>query len=687
MDQLYANLGLTTVISRLGLEGAASGDADLRQRLRQLEAALPSFNLDPSIAHLAAEIAALDQNLSVDRRVALIMLIAASMVALSEGSTRLPVTGPQALEPMARILGPLCAVAGADEDQERAKEMARAIAKMLDAGAASAVIARSPEDYRPLLYLPPYLYHQRIRAAEVRLADRLRPLLAADGAMASARELAAALADVCDRPHWIGEREIQLSSEQRLAVRGAAISRLAIISGGPGTGKTSIVLAIMRLLVRLGIRPGEIALAAPTGKAAHRMGESIRDGLERVHEPAAADRQLIAAGVEPLTMHRLLGYSPGRGIFLRHRNNRLPAMVAIVDESSMLDLNLMQRLTAALRPEARLVLLGDADQLPSVAAGAVFRDLVAAVPVGRDANDDSDRRICTRLTQSYRMNQDEGAGRAIVEVARRINHGTLADTDDPPLIRQRAQAAALRFEGVELIDTGQSSIDEFLDRWYDEKIRDGQIDALAGTVYAHGENGFDDRSSMGLQRVHGHLAASRILCVTRVLAAGAERINAAMHRRAAAAVNRAPDRARFLAGEPVMVVRNDYDRNLFNGDQGIIARVKRPDGGESPMAVFMRGDRCAAFHLTEIGDALELCYATTIHKAQGSEFDCVAVVMPEHSLPILPRELLYTAVSRARKSVVLVGSIGMAQAAAARKGIRYSGLAELLGIAAASAQG
>jgi exodeoxyribonuclease V alpha subunit len=323
-----------------------------------------------------------------------------------------------------------------------------------------------------------------------------------------------------------------------------------------------------------------------------------------------------------------------------------------------------------------------------VAAGAVFRDLVAAIPDGPDGDgeDDSDSRICTRLTQSYRMNQDEGAGRAIFILAQRINQGTVADADDPPLIRERTEPAGLRFEGVELIDTGRSSIDEFLDHWYNGKIRVSQIDALASKVYTHNENGFDDRSSADLQRVYSHLAASRILCVTRVLATGAERINAAMHQRAVAVANRPLDRARFLAGEPVMVVRNDYDRNLFNGDQGIIARVKRLDGGESTMAVFMRGDRCAAFHLTALGDALELCYATTIHKAQGSEFDSVAVVMPERSLSILTRELLYTAVSRARKSVVLVGSIEMAQAAVARKGTRYSGLADLLSVAAAGAQ-
>lgn len=706
---MYANLVLTTAISRLGLKHVASNDdAYLQQELRRIEAAIPAFNLDPSLVHLAAEIAAFEEDLDVNRRVALIMLIVASMVALSEGSTRLPITGPQAREPLARILGPLSAASGEGEDHKRAAEVARFIGEMLDAGAASSVIARSSDDYRPLLYLPPFIYHQRIRTAEVRLADRLRPLLERDGAIASAKAIAAAIADVCDQPHRIGEREIILSSEQRDAVCNAAMRRLAIISGGPGTGKTSIVLAIVRLLVRLGIRPDRIALAAPTGKAAHGMGERIRDGLSQVRQPAEADLQLIGEKLAPLTIHRLLGYSPGRGIFLHHRNNPLNAAVVIVDESSMLDLNLMERLTAALKPGARLVLLGDADQLPSVAAGAVFRDLVALVAVdpntkeragslrGPDGKDDSEGRICTRLTQSYRMNQNEGAGRAIFILAQRINQGTLADADlianadtaettdlianadGVRLIRERATPASLRFEGVELIDTANSSIDEFLDHWYSQIIHNSQIDALADQVYAHGENGFDDRTSAQLTRVYSHLAASRILCVTRVLSTGADQINAAMQRRAAAAANRLPDRAHFIAGEPVMVVRNDYDRNLFNGDQGIIARVKRSHGSESLMAIFMRGNRFEAFHPEEIFDTIELCYATTIHKAQGSEFDSVAIVMPTRSLPILTRELLYTAVSRARKSVILVGSMETVQAAVVRKGTRYCGLAELL---------
>jgi len=681
MDRLYDNLGLTSAISRLGLAFSSDSEAALVQRhLRLIEAAMPAFNLDPAMAHLAAEIAAFEDNLPAAQRVALITLIVASMVALNEGSTRLPVTGPLALEPMTRILAPLCAAPDAP-DSDSLAEISRTldtITMMLDTGAASSVIARAPDEYRPLLYLAPYLYHQRIHAAEVRLAGDLRPRFAT-AAAASDREVAAALADVDARPQCLGALQIALSNSQRDAVRSAATRPLALISGGPGTGKTSIVLAIVRVLVRLGLKPADIALAAPTGKAAHRMGESLRDGLAQVRDPAAADRELIAAHVEPVTMHRLLGYSPRRDTFLHHRNNPLSATVVIVDETSMLDLSLMHRLAAALRPDARIVMLGDADQLPSVAAGAVFRDLVAAVC---DTNRDADPAICIRLTHSYRMNPDEPAGCAIFNFAQSINRGAIENEHASALLDERSDPAALRFEGVELLSADGPALDGFLDRWHADRIRDPAIDALATKLYAHGEKGFDDHATAELLRVYRHLAGSRILCATRVFATGADRINDAMRRRAVASANRSSDRSRFLAGEPVMVVRNDYNRDLFNGDQGFIVRVARPEGGESPMAVFLSGDRFEPFHLAALGDALELCYATTIHKAQGSEFDSVAVVVPDQDLPMLTRELLYTAVSRARKSVVLVGRIAMIRTVAARKTTRYSGLADLLDPAA-----
>ena len=681
MDRLYNNLGLTSVISRLGLAHRAEPEAALLQRhLRRCEAAMAAFNLEPATAHLAAEIAAFEDDLPAVQRIALISLIIASMVALNEGSTRLPVTGPLAVDPMTRILAPLYggpdAPAG-DAPVELSSTLGT-IAMMLENGAASSVIARAPDEYRPLLYLPPYLYHQRTHVAEVRLAGDLRPRFASRSTRPFDREIEAALADVQARPQSLGALKIALSDLQRDAVRSATTRPFALISGGPGTGKTSIVLAILRVLVRLGFKPADIALAAPTGKAAHRLGESLREGLAQLRDPAAADRELGAARGEPVTMHRLLGYSPRRDIFLHHRNNPLSATVVIVDESSMLDLRLMHRLVAALRPDTRLILLGDADQLPSVAAGAVFRDLVAAA---HDPNPDANT-ICTRLIQSYRMNPDERAGAAIFNFAQSINAGALDAPQTSALLEERSEPAALRFEGVELLAADGPALDGFLERWYAEQIRDPAIDALATKLYVHGEQGFDDQATAELMRVYRHLAKSRMLCATRVLAGGADRINDAMHRRAVTAAERSADRSRFIVGEPVMVVRNDYDRDLFNGDQGFIVRVARPEGSESPMAVFLNGGRFEPFHLAALGDALELCYATTIHKAQGSEFDNVAVIMPDRDLPLLTRELLYTAVSRARQSVVLVGDVALLRIAVARKTTRYSGLAEMLDLAA-----
>jgi exodeoxyribonuclease V alpha subunit len=670
MDRLYTNLGLSSLTRD---EVPDFDAAHLRDSMRQIEAAMTFFNLAPSSAHLAAEIAGFEDELTTAERVALIMLIASSIVALNEGSTRLPVTGPEAQDSLSRILGAFIPDPGGVDATVRVAAISDAIATMLDGGGAASVIARVPGDYRPLLYLPPYLYHQRVRVAEVRLADDLRPRLGPPAALASDPEIAAALADLDDRPRSLGANKLVLSGSQRAAVRNAVTRRLSLVSGGPGSGKTSIVLAIVRLLVRLGIKPSEIVLAAPTGKAAHRMGESIRDGLRQVNEPAAADVELIDTRPEPVTVHRLLGYSPRRETFLHHRKNPLTATVAIVDECSMLDLNLMQRLASALRPDARIVLLGDADQLPSVAAGAVFRDLVAAVQ-GSSA---LDANICTRLTQSYRMNPDEVGGNAIFNFVHNVNQGAVVLEDGPPLFQERTSPAELCFEGVELLDVRGAAIDDFLDRWYASLNRD-PAEKLATNIYSHGENGFDDQASAELENAYRHLASSRILCVTRVMATGAVRINEAMHRRALAAMGRTNAPSRFQAGEPVMFVRNDYDRNLFNGDQGMIARIKRSDGEVSPMAIFMRGDRFEAFHLSALGDALELSYATTIHKAQGSEFACVAVMMPDRDLPLLSRELLYTAVSRARKSVVLVGEIDIVRTAAARKATRYSGLAELL---------
>jgi exodeoxyribonuclease V alpha subunit len=205
----------------------------------------------------------------------------------------------------------------------------------------------------------------------------------------------------------------------------------------------------------------------------------------------------------------------------------------------------------------------------------------------------------------------------------------------------------------------------------------GGINQPGQQVFDENEDGFDDPARAAIELVFNHLAASRILCFTRVLATGSERINAGLHRRWAHGADLAAERE-FLPGEPVIVTRNDYERMLFNGDQGVILKVRRVGARATPMAVFRRAGKFEAFHLPALREALELGYATTIHKAQGSEFDAVAILMPERDLPILTREALYTGVTRARRSVVIVGQEELLRVGIARAIERFSGLGEEL---------
>lgn len=672
MDERYRRLGIATIWLRHQAAAGAGEDAgELSRCLRQIEAGAAELNLDPGAVHVAAEIAAMEPDLDDQQRLALILLITASLAALQEGSTRLPVDGEQAREPMRRLLTPLCGDAfgpgGADA-------MIHAIARLLGSDLAQHVIGLSPDDYRPLIYLRPFIYHHRVRVAELRLAQLLAGLMTRPQPD-HRRRVEAALADMMDRPGAIRESRLVLSAEQQTAVANAAGQRLALISGGPGTGKTSIILAILRVLVRMGIEPRQVALAAPTGKAAFRMGESIRQGLAHIENPAEADRLLKEAVPEPRTIHRLLGFSPSRGRFTYHRNNPLNAAAVIIDEGSMLDLSLMERLAGALNPDTQLIVLGDADQLPSVAAGAVFRDLAgAAAQAG--AQQDRYRALCTRLTRSYRMDPGDPAGRAIFSLARTINSADPTAAGSEGGLARRDRPEDLEFAGVEFL-AATGLMEAFLNRWYAARIRADEMEKLCARSFDQGQNGFSDAAQAALERIFDHTAASRILCFTRVLSTGSERVNAALHRRRAETAKAAPERE-FLPGEPVIVVRNDYERMLFNGDQGVIVRVRRPTGRAAEMAVFRREGAFAAFHLAALRESLELCYATTIHKAQGSEFDAVAILLPERDLPILTREALYTAVTRSRRSVVIAGAQELLRIGIARVMQRFSGLAEEL---------
>ncbi len=640
--------------------------------MRALEAAAVELNLASESVHLAAEIAAFEPALEADERIALIALILVSLAALQEGSTRFPVVGPISTAPMRRMLGTLC---GDGFGLDASEKISKSIEALLHSNRASAVIGRDKSEYKPLLFLTPYIFHQRIHRTELQLANRLAAMLI-DGVnwRSDTIDLKAALDDVFSRPVIVEGRAIGMSEEQRHAVAASARTGLTVISGGPGTGKTSIIVAIMRLMVRLGIDASHILLAAPTGKAAYRMGECIRESLTRIEKGDDVDRALLDAHPEPATIHRHLGYSLDSGRFRHHRNNPLTAKVVIVDEGSMLDLALMERLTDAIQPGARLILLGDANQLPSVAAGSVFRDLVPRASDGPGALAD----VSVRLDENHRMRKEDAAGSAILLTAQAIKDGQ-SDllNSNPPIFERRSSADELTFAGAEFMAVTSREVSPFLDRWYAERVRGGEeIGELRAHEYIEGDGGFDEADCDRLRRLFRHAGKSRILCVTRVFDTGSEIINAHLHSRAAEHAQVAAELAPYVVGEPLIVLRNDYERGLFNGDQGIRLWIRRGDARQIPMAVFPRAGNFVAFRFEALREFVELAYAMTVHKAQGSEFDSTAIVLPEQPIAILTRELIYTAVSRGKSSVVVLGAESTLKGAIDNPVERFSGLAD-----------
>jgi exodeoxyribonuclease V alpha subunit len=427
------------------------------------------------------------------------------------------------------------------------------------------------------------------------------------------------------------------------------------VTGGPGTGKTTVIAALLRAL-RCESSSG-VALAAPTGKAALRMREALD----------ANGQGLGSRAAEPMTLHRLLGWSPTRETFGRDEGNPLPYGLVVVDEASMVDLVLMDRLLRAIRPDARLVLLGDPNQLPSVDAGAVFRDLCAVLPTAR-------------LTVNLRVAREPSA-RTLVAVAESVQGGAL-DTRFAQAVAVRHAASLVVFDGVEHLSASWATVGEaLLDRWWSARL--SAMDGFEGRVLGvhrapRGE--FDDESVAALLLLFKHYASSRILCATRSrrLATGAEAVNDGLilRLRRVAGRTRSWQRLELPPGTPVLTERNDYERDLWNGDQGIVLWV---DTGRGPAleAVFPRGETFVRYPLAEL-TTLTPGFAVTVHKAQGSEFDHVAVVLPEPTSPLSTRELLYTAITRARRSVLLVGEHERLARAVSTSIARDSGIAERL---------
>ncbi len=584
----------------------------------------------PDLLPLAWELAQLPKALAPEARLRFQGLLTLLLEQQARGSTRLPLSGP-ALAPLAK------AFRLPEEGWE----------ELLAEPALAAFIGR-PEDAapRPLLRFDGSLGSDRMWRAERRLAASLRARLAAPA------EAWAVDAAVLASP-------VALSAEQRQAVAAALSRPLTLVTGGPGTGKTSIVVALLRALARAGVAPSELRLAAPTGKAAQRMGQALRTTLLRIEAPDELDRRLLEATPEPRTLHRLLAWSPAERRFRHHGGRTLEGRILIVDEASMIGTELMAALLDALPAGTPLILLGDADQLPSVEAGSVFADLVAALP-----------EAAARLTESYRMRAEDVGGRHILLTAAALLRGEGGALPEP----------SAGPSGVSLRACEGRELDAFLDDWLATRVQGhAPWERLVHTPYRLQEGAWAPGSVEAMTELQSHLDRARILTPLREGPRGAEGLNRKLHE---AALHRSSGRLRqeqaFLLGEPVMVARNDYARGLFNGDQGFVLWVDRDGAGPRAEAVFPRGGAFMAVPLEAIGRELEHAYALTVHKAQGSEHDEIALVLPEAGHPLLTRPVLYTALTRARTRVQILGSREALEAGAARMEPRLNGLLEAL---------
>ncbi len=448
-----------------------------------------------------------------------------------------------------------------------------------------------------------------------------------------------------------GGRDDEAVAPQRAAVRAVAGRRLFVLTGGPGTGKTTTVLRMLLRLQRAAPSPLAIALAAPTGKAAQRLSEALRDGrrdlLERAAPALPEDWAALLERVPDTaqTLHRLLGHRPWDGRFERGPADPLAADVVVVDEASMVDLSLLRALLDALRPEATLVLVGDADQLASIGAGTALMDLVAVMEQA-GAGD------LVRLRHSFR------AQRALAAVHEGVRTG---DGDAFAAAWRAAGDAAVAREVADVRTLGRC-----LHAWTDALAADGpppraSLDA-AGAAAA--------RESLRA------LARRQLLCALREGPYGAVAAAAAIERGLREAWRVREDEA-WYPGRAVLVTRNDTATGLFNGDVGIC--LHDPDG--TPRVWVASGDDPAGARAFA-PDALppyESAFAITVHKSQGSEYDRVAVLLPpDPDSPILSRQMLYTALSRARETVALWHTQAALDAALARPVRRAGGLAARL---------
>ena len=444
---------------------------------------------------------------------------------------------------------------------------------------------------------------------------------------------------------------------QKTAAAMSLIKSFMIISGGPGTGKTTTVARILALHQQLNHYSLKIALAAPTGKAAGRMGEALNNELNKLG--LTADER-AAFPSEAKTVHRLLLGTESRGLLPPVEKKRLRYDLIIVDEASMIDLNLMYRLVTHLSDHTKLILLGDKDQLASVEAGSVFADLcrkpsnaftpesaalLKRLGVDQDLPEKNQAELddsILYLTKSYRFGSDSGIG----TLAAAIQKGE----GDPSDI----QAIISKFDELQHTDFNFTA--EQLDSLLKEPVE------MIAAAAKHSDPG----------DLLAYWKKTARLSVLRHGLTGSDRLNQLVEERIST-MRVARVQNGWYHGRLIMVTQNDYNLGVFNGDLGVCL-----ENEEGALWVYVEsGSQLKRIHPGRLMN-VNSAYFLTVHKSQGSEFDQVRLLLPRKDTPILTRELIYTAITRARTSFSLLGDLNLFEKGVFRKSERYTGLHHLI---------
>ncbi len=437
---------------------------------------------------------------------------------------------------------------------------------------------------------------------------------------------------------------------QQVAAIASLQNNFTIITGGPGTGKTTTIATILQLLLQEN-PDKKVALAAPTGKAAARMAESLQEKASQFSK----ELETLVSRMEPSTIHRLLGSRKGSIHFKHNRQNPLNHDIIIIDESSMIDVALFAKLLDAVRPETQLILLGDKNQLASVEAGSLFGDLCNVPP---------------------RLNVFSPA---FAELLKSVEDGFQPRTTDHPALlsdcivelqksyRFSSEAGIGRLSRI-IINEDVKELENFL-KQSDEVVKvDPEYRNDLFEEFILNFKSFIEEKDIGtaLKKLND----CRVLCAVRDGYFGLyelnQRIESFLEKQKLIKCDR-----KFYENRPVIITRNNYSLNLFNGDSGI---VRKNEAGELRVWFDINGK------LTDFAPSLisgeETCFAITIHKSQGSEFDRILVLLPDYDSQILSKELVYTAITRARKNVLLQADAEVLKRAASRSVKRGSGLKE-----------